>query len=135
MYWVMDKISKSPNLFSFFSKGLFSHDHMTFETDRDPEKEPSLIEMTQKAIELLEKGDHGYFLLVEGGLIDHGHHLSQAKKAVDEFVVFDSAIGKALSMTSENDTLIVVTSDHSHTFSLGGSSVRGNDIYGLFYIL
>ncbi len=114
----------------FFS-GLFSHDHMSFEVDRDPEKEPSLIEMTQKAIELLEKSNNGYFLLVEGGLIDHGHHLSQARKALEDFVMFDNAIGKALDMTSTNDTLILVTADHSHTFSLGGNSVRGNDILGI----
>jgi alkaline phosphatase len=45
--------------------------------------------------------------------------------------MFDNAIGKALDMTSTNDTLILVTADHSHTFSLGGNSVRGNDILGI----
>ena len=45
---------------------------MSFEIDRAQEQEPSLIEMTQKAIELLEKNKNGYFLLVEGGRIDHG---------------------------------------------------------------
>jgi alkaline phosphatase len=44
--------------------------------------------------------------------------------------MFDNAIGKALDMTSINDTLILVTADHSHTFSIGGYSARGNDIYG-----
>jgi alkaline phosphatase len=48
--------------------GLFAHDHMAFEVDRKPDEEPSIVEMTEKAIELLEKGENGYFLLVEGEL-------------------------------------------------------------------
>jgi alkaline phosphatase len=133
MYWVKYRMKFVDTIYyiDLFFSGLFSHDHMSFEVDRDPEKEPSLIEMTQKAIELLEKSNNGYFLLVEGGLIDHGHHLSQARKALEDFVMFDNAIGKALDMTSTNDTLILVTADHSHTFSLGGNSVRGNDILGI----
>lgn len=104
---------------------------MSFEIERDPQKEPSIIEMTEKAIELLEKGENGFFLLVEGGRIDHGHHGSQAKKALEDFVVFDDAVGKALQVTETNETLVLVTADHSHTFSLGGYSARGNDIYGI----
>ena len=72
-------------------------------------------------------------MLVEGGRIDHGHHGSQAKKAIDDFVVFDECVGKALKMTSKEETLVLVTADHSHTFSIGGYSARGNDIYGKLY--
>ena len=56
----------------FLHSALLSHDHMSFEIERNPGQEPSLIEMTQKAIELLEKSENGYFLFVEGGRIDHG---------------------------------------------------------------
>lgn len=97
--------------------GLLSWDHMSLESDRvevNPPVEPSLVEMTEKAIELLSTNPNGYFLLVEGGQIDFGHHTSQAKHALDEFVSFDNAVGKASEKTSENDTLIVVTADHSH---------------------
>ena len=45
---------------------------MSFEIDRDNNIEPSIIEMTQKAIEMLSLNPNGYFLLVEGGKIDHG---------------------------------------------------------------
>jgi len=45
-------------------------------------------------------------------------------------VAFDYAIGNATSIVSEEDTMVVVTADHSHTFTLGGSSWRGNGIYG-----
>jgi alkaline phosphatase len=51
---------------------LFTKDHMSYELDRDNRSEPSIIEMTQKAIELLSVNSNGYFLLVEGGKIDHG---------------------------------------------------------------
>jgi alkaline phosphatase len=56
--------------------GLFEPSHMKFEADRarDAAGEPSLAEMTAKALDLLEKAPKGYFLMVEGGRIDHGHH-------------------------------------------------------------
>jgi alkaline phosphatase len=49
-----------------------------------------------------------------GGKIDHGHHEGNARLALDDFVVFDNAIGMGVSKTEEKDTLIVVTADHSH---------------------
>ena len=51
--------------------------------------------------------------------------------ALDDFVAFDNAIGKALDITSEKDTMIVVSADHSHTFTIGGMSIRGNPILGI----
>lgn len=44
--------------------------------------------------------------------------------------MFDEAIGEALKLVREEDTMIVATADHSHTFSLGGNSMRGNPVYG-----
>jgi alkaline phosphatase len=54
-----------------------AYDHLRYEIDRDNDLEPSLSELTQKAIDLLSKNKNGYFLLVEGGRIDHGHHESK----------------------------------------------------------
>lgn len=45
-------------------------------------------------------------------------------------VAFDDAVEKAVSMTSDADTLIVVTADHSHTMSFGGYTWRGNPVLG-----
>jgi alkaline phosphatase len=52
--------------------GLLSHDHMDYELDRQPLEQPSIVEMTTKAIDLLKTNPNGFFLLVEGGKIDHG---------------------------------------------------------------
>lgn len=64
------------------------------------------------------------------GRIDHGHHAGQAKYALTEAVEFDRAIERAAELTSEHDTLSVVTADHSHVFSFGGYSYRGNPVLG-----
>jgi alkaline phosphatase len=54
-----------------------AYDHLKYEIDRDERDEPSISELVQKAIDLLSKNKNGYFLLVEGGRIDHGHHESK----------------------------------------------------------
>lgn len=66
----------------------------------------------------------------QGGRIDHGHHEGKAKQALHEAVEMDRAIGRAGAMTSLNDTLTVVTADHSHVFTFGGYTPRGNSIFG-----
>ena len=69
--------------------------------------------------------------MVEGGRIDHAHHAGNAARALIDTVAFDAAIKKALELTSRDDTLIVVTADHSHTFTINGYPKRGNPILGL----
>lgn len=113
--------------------GLFNNNHMNYEVDRagDQGKEPSLVEMTEKAIQILSKNKNGFFLLVEGGRIDHGHHATMALRALTETVVFADAVSKAATMTTASETLIVTTADHSHVFTIGGYPSRGNPIFGL----
>jgi predicted AlkP superfamily pyrophosphatase or phosphodiesterase len=62
------------------------------------------------------------------------HHDGKAQISLDETVEFAKAIEAAVDLTSEDDTLIVVTSDHSHTLSLSGYAVRGNNIFGKYHI-
>ncbi|HCT99369.1 MAG TPA: alkaline phosphatase [Methylococcaceae bacterium] len=116
--------------------GLFeSTNHMEYEADRarDTGGEPSLTEMTEKAIQILSKNKKGYFLMVEGGRIDHAHHAGNAYRALTETVELSNAVRKAVQMTDSaaNDTLIIVTADHSHTFTIAGYPQRGNPILGL----
>jgi len=65
-----------------------------------------------------------------GGRIDHGHHAARAKYALEEMIEFNDAVQRAVSMTNSNDTLIVVTADHSHVMTIGGYPSRGNPILG-----
>ena len=69
-------------------------------------------------------------MLRSGSRIDHAHHEGRARVALDETVAFDEAVRVAKEMTSDSDTLIVVTADHSHAFTSGSYSSRGNDILG-----
>ena len=112
--------------------GLFNESHMRYEADRhnDIAGEPALSEMTEKAISLLNNNPKGYFLMVESGRIDHGHHANNAYNALHEVVEFNKAINKAVQLTNEEDTLIIVTADHSHVFSMAGYPKRGNPILG-----
>jgi len=114
--------------------GLFEPSHVHYEADRiahDKAGEPSLTEMTAKAIDILKKNHKGYFLMVEGGRIDHAHHAGNAYRALTETQQLAAAVQAALNKTNPDDTLIIVTADHSHTFTIGGYPQRGNPILGL----
>ncbi|MDF1831883.1 MAG: alkaline phosphatase [Porticoccaceae bacterium] len=111
--------------------GLFNMSHMRYEADRgnDVGGEPSLTEMTEKSINILSKNRKGYFLMVEAGRIDHGHHAGSAYNALTDTIEFSNAVQKAVDMVGD-DTLIIVTADHSHVFTIAGYPTRGNPILG-----
>ncbi len=102
-----------------------------FERGEDTAGEPSLSEMTAKAIELLARNPRGYVLIVEGGRIDHGHHFGNAFRALGETVELSNAVRVARALVKQDETLIVVTADHSHVLTMAGYPTRGNDILGL----
>jgi alkaline phosphatase len=108
--------------------GLFdqagAQGHMSYEYDRDPAKEPSIAQMTSKAIDILSKNKNGYFLMVEGGRIDHANHETNARRALIDTVAFDDAIKAAIAKVDLKNTLIVVTADHDHTLVLNGYAKR-----------
>jgi len=112
--------------------GLFQPVHLQYETDRlnDRAGEPSLSRMTQMALDVLERNPRGYFLLVEGGRIDHAHHDGNAHRALADTVEFARAVQVALDLTDAKDTLVIVTADHSHVLTFAGYPVRGNPILG-----
>lgn len=133
---------------------------MKYEVHRDPTLDPSLMEMTAAALRVLSRNPRGFYLFVEGewvaalaqrgrewtqgrfpithlpsglsagGRIDQGHHEGRAHLALTEAVSFDDAISKASQLTSEEDTLTLVTADHSHVFTFGGYTLRGSSIFG-----
>lgn len=112
--------------------GLFSSGHMTYMAERKPDSpEPTLTEMTAAAIERLKAHPGGYYLMVEGGRIDHAHHDGRAGYALEEAVEMARAVQYVVDNTDPADTLIMVTADHSHVFTIAGYPQRGNDILGL----
>ena len=113
--------------------GLFEGSHMEYEANRgnDLGGEPSLAEMTAKAIDMLDNNDRGYLLVIESGRIDHGHHAGSAYGALTDTIEMSQAVQVAMDATSTDDTLIMVTADHSHVFTVGGIAKRGNPILGL----
>lgn len=114
--------------------GLFdqaiAQGHMSYELDRDKTLEPSLAQMTAKSIDILSKNLNGYFLMVEGGRIDHALHGTNAARALSDTIAFDDAIKVALEKVDLTNTLIVVTADHDHTMAFNGYSHLGNNILG-----
>ncbi|BFZ23531.1 hypothetical protein BsWGS_26569 [Bradybaena similaris] len=114
-----------------FLLGLFKQGHLSYEPERNRTTEPSLTDMVEKAIGILSRNSKGFFLLVEGGRIDHAHHDSQASRSLHEVVSMAEAVEMATRLTSKSDTLMVVTADHSHVVSIAGYASRGNPILGV----
>jgi alkaline phosphatase len=112
---------------------LFERDNMQYEADRKKDKggEPSLSEMAVKAIDILVKNPQGYFLMVEGGRIDHGSHANNAYRTLTDAVAMNDALKAVLAKVSLEDTLVIVTADHSHTLSINGYPDRDTPILGL----
>ncbi|XP_018374762.1 PREDICTED: alkaline phosphatase 4 [Trachymyrmex cornetzi] len=109
--------------------GVFSPSHMPYHAVKDDET-PSLANMTTQAIRLLKKNKNGFLLMVESGKIDIAHHGNWAKLALRELYELDEAVKVAQRLLNMEETLIIVTADHSHSFTLNGYPARGNDILG-----
>lgn len=98
--------------------GLFAKKYVPMEVDRLHRpalkaSTPTLAEMTQAALESLHGGSEGFFLMVEGGRIDHGAHANDAIGAILDQIAFDDAIATVRRFVAVNpDTLLVVTTDH-----------------------
>ena len=135
-----DEMNAAPDTGKFI--GLYSSKgQMEYELDRvngagEGATQPSLGEMTSKAIDILSQNSSGYFLMVEGGRIDHALHGTNARRVMEDTIAFDDAIKAALDKVMQRDphlehTLIVVTADHDHTMTFNGYVKRGNPILGL----
>ncbi len=92
--------------------GLFASDKMPYTVDNDTQA-PSIKDMTIKALDVLSKNPEGFFVMIEGGRIDHSCHANDAVTTAYEVMAFDEAVGAALEFAQKNtDTLVIVTADH-----------------------
>jgi alkaline phosphatase len=105
--------------------GIFSEGNMSPEMLRAKDKpsQPSIAEMTEKAIELLSKEDNGFLLVVEGSQVDLAGHANDPKYMVTEFLAFDEAVGRALDFAEKDGkTLLIAFADHNT-----GGLILGNN--------
>jgi alkaline phosphatase len=113
--------------------GLFGNSEMldAISENKVVEKEnrtqPTLVEMSEKSLDLLSKNPNGFFLMIEGGQIDWGGHNNDAGVMLQELLQLDDAVRKVLAWARErDDTLVLVTADHE-TGSFG-FSYSGRDL-------
>lgn len=102
------KHNKAGKVWSLWAEG-----NMDFEIDRKDDKEPSLAEMTSKAIDILSKDKDGFCLMVEGSKVDYAMHSNDPITSIKEFIAFDDALGVALDFAKKDgNTVVVVLTDH-----------------------
>lgn len=108
---------------------LFGDRAMPYDIDRNPEKFPSLAEMTQKAIDILSKKENGFFLMVEGSQVDWAAHGNDPVGIITEYLAFDEAVGRAIDFAKEDgETAVIILSDHGNSgFSIGKNDCPGYD--------
>ncbi|KAG0711114.1 Alkaline phosphatase, tissue-nonspecific isozyme [Chionoecetes opilio] len=112
--------------------GLFGDLHVPYELDRDRSGAgtPHIKDMVKVALQRLKRSDNGFFLMVEGGRIDHGLHHGMPHRALEELLAMEEAVTETLQGVDLEETLVVVTADHSHVMTMNGYPARGNDIFG-----
>lgn len=111
--------------------GLFNEGYMNFKSDRQilESKEPSLKEMTEKAIDILSKGEQGFFLMAEGARIDHASHAGDITGIWKETIEFDEAVKFAVEWAQKDkETLVLIVADHE---TMGISASEPLDIQHL----
>ncbi|MFA6701432.1 MAG: alkaline phosphatase [Dysgonamonadaceae bacterium] len=108
---------------------LFGEKALPYDLDRNPEKVPSIAEMTGKALEILSKDEDGFFLMVEGSQVDWAAHANDPAAIITEFLAFDEAVGKVMEFAKKNgETAVIIASDHGNSgFTIGTTKCPGYD--------
>lgn len=110
--------------------GLFSPSHMAYEADREATSpaEPTLAEMTRAAVQILGRNPRGFFLMVEGGRIDHALHFNYGYRAVTDMLEFDAAVAEARGLLGD-EAFILATADHDHGMVITGEPAPDADVF------
>ncbi|MDR0332721.1 MAG: alkaline phosphatase [Dysgonamonadaceae bacterium] len=108
---------------------LFGERALPYDIDRNPDKVPSLAEMTQKALEILSKNENGFFLMVEGSQVDWAAHANDPIGIISEYLAFDKAVGEVMEFAKKDgSTAVLILSDHGNSgFSIGSNRCPGYD--------
>ena len=108
--------------------GMFAPVDMAYDFDRDPSKEPSLAEMTSKAISTLSKNENGFFLLVEGSKVDWAAHANDPIGVISDTLAFDDAVKVALDFAKKDgNTVVISVTDHGNGgITIGNTATDSN---------
>ena len=121
------KNARGPYLLGLFQTGPL--------TTRPPE--PTLAELTEKAIEVLDRKDKkplnknkGFFLMVEGSQIDGACHDNDVDNTIRQVLGFDEAVKSAIEFAlKDGQTLVVATADHeTGGLTINGGSLKGDNL-------
>ncbi|MHA1169092.1 MAG: alkaline phosphatase, partial [Candidatus Hodarchaeales archaeon] len=105
--------------------GLFADSHMPYEQERNLTHTPSIADMTKKAIDILDQNSNGFFLMVEGGRIDHASHDNERVGAILETIAFDLAVKEAKNyVETHENSILIITADHE----TGGPKIIGDSL-------
>ena len=101
--------------------GVFHEDGLPYTLDRMQDAElqsavPTLAEMTQKAIQLLERNKKGFVMQVEGGKVDWAAHANDSIALLYDQIAFDEAVKVAIDYAAQDkNTLVIITTDHGNS--------------------
>lgn len=117
---------------------LFGGDMTEFEIDRVDSEQPSLSEMTSKAIDMLSRNRKGFFLMVEGSKVDYGAHSKDPVEIITELLEFDRAVKVATDFArKDGNTTVVIVSDHGNAgIQIGGggyANYEENPVDSIYY--
>ncbi|MCU5114042.1 alkaline phosphatase [Bacillus wiedmannii] len=113
--------------------GSFSHNTLAFDMDREatnPEQ-PTLSQMTEKAIQTLSKDKDGFFLFVEGSKPDWAAHVNDPIGMISDVLAFDNAVAEALEFAKKDgNTMLIAVTDHGNSgISIGNvNTTKGYNI-------
>lgn len=114
--------------------GLFKQGNMNVYFDREytqpnnpdivgkDNDQPTLREMSAKALDALDNNKNGFFLMIEGASIDKMAHPMDFERLIWDTIEFDKTVGLAKEYAKRHkDTLVIVTADHGHSMTLNGT--------------
>lgn len=108
--------------------GSFAPSALAYDFDRNANQEPSLAEMTNKAIDTLSKDEDGFFLFVEGSKVDWAAHANDPIGIISDVLAFDDAVHEALEFAKKDgNTMVIAVSDHGNSgITMGNINTNSN---------
>ncbi|RWR04150.1 alkaline phosphatase [Siminovitchia fortis] len=117
--------TKSDKIWGAFAPSALAYD---FDRKATSNSEPSLAEMTKKAIDTLSKDKDGFFLFIEGSKVDWAAHANDTIGIISDVLAFDDAVNEALKFAKKDgNTMVIAVSDHGNSgITMGNVNTNSN---------